>query len=83
MGSRALYRGFLAVIAPCCIAADQQMPVDLCKVLRDPESFHENTITIRASYRYADEIQQIYCLGCAEISIIYPSSLAVAYIRIF
>lgn len=43
-----------------------QTQVRFCDLLRSPETYNGKQVTIRATYRYGFEWQQLYCLDCLE-----------------
>jgi hypothetical protein len=43
-----------------------QSPVTFCDLVRNPEKYNGEEITVRATYRYGVEWSQLYCLDCAD-----------------
>jgi hypothetical protein len=43
-----------------------QSPLTFCDLVRNPEKYNGEEITVRATYRYGFEWSQLYCLDCAE-----------------
>ena len=37
-----------------------------CDLLRNPDKYNGKEVTVRATYRYGFEWQQLYCLDCVE-----------------
>lgn len=43
-----------------------QTSITFCDLLRNPEKYNGKEVTVRATYRYGLEWQQLYCLDCLE-----------------
>ena len=43
-----------------------QSPLTFCDLVRNPEKYNGEEITVRATYRYGFEWSQLYCLDCAK-----------------
>jgi hypothetical protein len=41
--------------------------IDFCDLLKNPETYNGKEVTVRATYRYGYEWQEIYCLGCRNL----------------
>jgi len=40
--------------------------VSFCDLVRNPEKFNTKEVTIRATYRYGFEWEELYCLDCVD-----------------
>lgn len=47
-------------------AASSQEPSSFCDLLRNPEKFNGKNVTVRATFRYGFEWQELYCLDCID-----------------
>jgi|SRR5687767_2002647 len=45
-----------------------KMPLDFCDLVSGGDSFDGKEVTVRATYRYGYEWQEIYCTGCRDAS---------------
>ena len=45
-----------------------QSPVSFCDLVRNPEKYSGQEVTVRATYRYGFEWSELYCLDCVEKS---------------
>jgi hypothetical protein len=43
-----------------------QVSVSFCDLLRNPERYSGQEVTVRATYKYGFEWQELYCLECAD-----------------
>jgi hypothetical protein len=43
-----------------------KVPVKFCDLLRNPENYDGKEVTVRATYRYGFEWQELYCLDCMD-----------------
>jgi hypothetical protein len=48
------------------VSASSQTPVRFCDLLRNPDEYNGREVTVRATYRYGFEWQQLYCLECLD-----------------
>jgi hypothetical protein len=46
---------------------DGSHTITLCAALDDERALNGKTVTVRATYRYAYEAQELYCLNCATL----------------
>lgn len=56
------------VIAASFLAMNlySQSPLSFCDLVRNPETYNGKEVTVRATYRYGFEWQQLYCLDCLD-----------------
>lgn len=55
----------LAWIVPCGIMEAQQPErVSFCDLIKEPDKFDGRTVTLKASYRYGFEWQELFCVSC-------------------
>ena len=59
----------LLTVIPLAFAAvvDSNTPLSFCDLVRDPKKFNGQVVTIRATYHYGFERQQLYCLDCLDM----------------
>jgi hypothetical protein len=52
----------------CLLAAavQSQASVSFCDLVRSPEKYDGKVVSIRATYRYGFEWQQLYCIDCLD-----------------
>jgi hypothetical protein len=43
------------------------LPVEYCDLIKNPEVYDGKEVTLRATYRYGFEWQEIYCLECRNL----------------
>lgn len=43
------------------------IPVEYCDLIKNPEAYDGKEVTVRATYRYGFEWQEIYCLECRNL----------------
>jgi hypothetical protein len=58
---------FLTIVFIVSLAATRSAADDLlafCDLLKNPESYNGKEMTVRATYKYGFEWQQLYCLDC-------------------
>jgi hypothetical protein len=55
------------MLASGCFAAGQDPVLDLCELLNRPQVFDGKRVSVRASYRYGFEWQEVYCLQCRHL----------------
>ncbi len=58
----------LGLFAFCCVVAGEESVLDVCDLINRPEAFDGKRVTVRASYRYGFEWQEIYCLECRHLA---------------
>src|SRR5260370_21271812 len=46
--------------------AGSDATITFCDLVRNPEKFNGKEVTIRATYHYVFEWQQLYCLACLD-----------------
>ena len=55
----------LACIVSCgIIEAQQPERVSFCDLIKDPGKFDGRAVTLKASYRYGFEWQELFCVSC-------------------
>lgn len=60
--------GFLLItLLSLGTAAPAQRLVPLCDLLRNPTAYSGREVTVRATYRYGFEWQELYCLDCLDM----------------
>ena len=66
--SSSLMRSVLVLISLTffSVATYAQTPVKLCDLLQNPEKYRDQTVNVRATFRYGFEWQQLYCLDCLD-----------------
>ncbi len=64
---RGLFTGF-SLFAFCWLVAGEDSALDLCDLINRPQAFDGKRVTVRASYRYGFEWQEIYCLQCRHVA---------------
>ena len=77
MRMRRLFTVF-SLLALCWVVAGEDVPLDLCDLIDRPQAFDGKRVTLRASYRYGFEWQEIYCLQCrplAKVWLAIPTEL--------
>jgi hypothetical protein len=47
-------------------STSSQAPIRFCDLLRNPDEYNGKEITVRATYRYGFEWQELYCLDCLD-----------------
>lgn len=64
-------RHFLTVFslfALCWLTVGEDSALDICGLIDRPQAFDGKRVTVRASYRYGFEWQEIYCLQCRHLA---------------
>jgi len=56
----------VAFFSCCALSAAAQTQVSFCDLLRNPDTYDGKEVTVRATYRYGFERQQLYCLECID-----------------
>jgi hypothetical protein len=54
---------FSAVVA---VSGHSETQVSFCDLVKNPEHYNGNEVTVRATYRYGFEWQYLYCLSCPD-----------------
>src|SRR5215470_4199764 len=54
---------FLLLLA---LSGRTQSQVTFCDLVRNPELYNGKEVTVRATYKYGFEWQQLYCLECLD-----------------
>src|SRR5690606_7007917 len=62
-----LFMGF-SFFALCWLVAGEDSRSELCDMIDRPQAFDGKRVTLRASYRYGYEWQEIYCLQCRPLA---------------
>jgi hypothetical protein len=64
---RCLLKALILFASPC-FAAGQDSVLDFCEVINRPAVFDGKRVSVRASYRYGFEWQEVYCLECRSLA---------------
>jgi len=56
----------LVVFLLSAAAIGSENPITFCGLVRSPERFDGEEVTVRATYRYGFERSQLYCLDCLD-----------------
>lgn len=55
----------LACVVPCGIMEAQQPErVSFCDLIKEPGKFDDRAVSLKASYRYGFEWQELFCVSC-------------------
>lgn len=72
--NRLSYCVFIAAVLFLCTgrnASAQAFPesnlIDFCDLVRNPDKFDGKEVTVRASFRWGFEWQEIFCLNCIDV----------------
>src|SRR5262245_47835786 len=57
----------LILLASGCLAAGQGSMLDLCELVTHPQVFDGKRVSVRASYRYGFEWQEVSCVQCRHL----------------
>jgi TonB family protein len=44
-----------------------QSPITICDLVRNPQKYNDQKVTVRATWRYGFEWSQLYCLDCLDM----------------
>jgi len=58
--------GQVLVVFVLLVNASSQAPVRFCDLLSNPDEYNGKEVTVRATYRYGFEWQELYCLDCLD-----------------
>jgi hypothetical protein len=58
----------LILLASGRFAVGQDSVLDLCELLNRPQAFDGKQVSVRASYRYGFEWEEVYCLQCRHLA---------------
>jgi hypothetical protein len=55
------------IVVPVLLAASTPQPtLRFCDLVRNPAEYNGKTVTVRATYRYGFEWEELYCLDCLD-----------------
>jgi hypothetical protein len=62
-----LMRLLAKIVVPVLLAASTPQPtLRFCDLVRNPAEYNGKTVTVRATYRYGFEWEELYCLDCLD-----------------